>query len=131
MATALNPSQCDQHGGKAALRDKEPVDLSHLRRFTLGDRNLELEILALFVEQVPVTLAALKRAETDRDWTMAAHTLKGSARAVGAWRLATLAERAEGLGGPSDRAARDGVLRHLDEAAAEARAHIVSLGAPR
>jgi len=108
----------------------EPIDLAHLRRFTLGDRRLELEILGLFVEQAPVTIEALKSARTGRDWTTAAHTLKGSARAVGAWRMAKLAEHAESLGGPADRAACDLVLHDLEEAAAAARAHVASLGCP-
>jgi HPt (histidine-containing phosphotransfer) domain-containing protein len=58
---------------------------------------------------------------------MAAHTLKGSARAVGAWRLAKLAGHAESLGGPSDRSACAQVLREIEEAAAEARVQIASL----
>jgi HPt (histidine-containing phosphotransfer) domain-containing protein len=104
------------------------IDLAHLRRFTLGDEQLEQEILTLFIEQAPLTINSLKRARTDRDWVTAAHTLKGSARAVGAWRMASLAERAEDLGGPSDRAACERLLRELEEAAGEARAHIRSLG---
>lgn len=118
---------------KAGARTGEegaPVDLAHLRRFTLGDAGLEIEVLTLFIEQAPVTIDALRRAATSRDWMTAAHTLKGSARAVGAWRLARLAEEAERLGGAPDGNARDEVLRHLDEAAAEARTHIVSLPRP-
>ncbi len=107
-----------------------PIDLDHLRRYTLGDVDLELEILRLFIDQAPTTLDALRRAQTSREWMRAAHTLKGSARAVGAWRLAGLAEQAERLGGPANRSACDGVLRHLEVAAAEARAHILTLGRP-
>jgi HPt (histidine-containing phosphotransfer) domain-containing protein len=106
------------------------IDLVHLRRYTLGDARLEHEILWLFIGQAPTTLDALKQARTNQDWVMAAHTLKGSARAVGAQRLAKLAEQAERLGGPQNRDACDSLLRQLDEAAAEARAHIVALGVP-
>jgi HPt (histidine-containing phosphotransfer) domain-containing protein len=74
-----------------------------------------------------MTLAALRRAETDGDWTRAAHTLKGSARAVGAWRMASLAERAESLGGTADRAACDELLERLEEETAAARAYIATL----
>ena len=70
----------------------QPVDLAHLRRFTMGDRALEAEILALFANQLPVTIGALKNAPSAKEWGIAAHTLKGSARAVGAWSLATIAE---------------------------------------
>jgi HPt (histidine-containing phosphotransfer) domain-containing protein len=114
-------------GNEAAVPATGPIDLTHLRRFTLGDKSLELEILALFIQQVPLTLESLKTALTDQDWRMAAHTLKGSSRAVGAWRLAKLSEHAESLGGPSDRSACGSVLREIEEAAAEARAQIASL----
>ncbi len=107
------------------------IDLQHLRRYTLGDARLELEILGLFIGQAPATVDALKQAQTNKEWVTAAHTLKGSARAVGAWRLAKLAEQAERLGGPNDRAACDSVVSQLEEAAAEARAHIVALASPR
>jgi HPt (histidine-containing phosphotransfer) domain-containing protein len=109
--------------------DVETLDIFHLRRFTLGDRRLELEILNLFIEQTPRTIAALEGARSDRDWANAAHTLKGSARAVGAWRLAKIAEGAERLSGVADTEARDKVLCNLQKAAAEARSHIAALAA--
>jgi HPt (histidine-containing phosphotransfer) domain-containing protein len=71
------------------------IDLRHLSRYTLGDPALEAEVLGLFAEQLPDTIDALKEACCDKAWYTAAHTLKGSARAVGAWRLAQLAEQAE------------------------------------
>ncbi|MDH4981439.1 Hpt domain-containing protein [Hyphomicrobium sp. D-2] len=85
-AAALSAADADQ-----------PVDLGHLRRFTHGDAALEAEILALFSDQLPVTIRALKDATSIKDWNIAAHTLKGSARAVGAWSLANAAEEAENL----------------------------------
>ena len=77
------------------------LDRNHLARYTLGDAALEREVLGLFVDQIPETLDALDRAEGDEGRVMAAHTLKGSARAVGAGRLAAVAEAVE-------RAAREG-----------------------
>lgn len=108
----------------------DPVDLNHLRRFTLGDQELEREVLRLFIEQAPVTIANLKCADSDREWTSAAHTLKGSARAVGAWRLAELAEQAERLGRARDRSVCDQVLCDIDEATRQARHYIASLDQP-
>ena len=105
----------------------EPVDFGHLRRFTLGDKHLEAEILGLFLAQVPITIATLKRAETDGAWYVAAHTLKGSARAVGAQRLALLATQAERLGGVSDPDACRMMVCMLEEAAEEAQAFVGSL----
>jgi HPt (histidine-containing phosphotransfer) domain-containing protein len=111
----------------AATRLEPALDLAHLRRFTLGDQSLEQEILELFITQAPITLAALNSAGTDRDWRIAAHTLKGSARAVGARRVARLAERAEGLShrnAPSDCGA---AVRELADALGEASAFIAAL----
>jgi HPt (histidine-containing phosphotransfer) domain-containing protein len=130
MDQAAKSRSCNAANAANGTPSGTPIDLDHLRRYTLGDAHLEQEILGLFIDQAPVTLDALKRASTSKGWVMAAHTLKGSARAVGAWRLAKLAEEAEQLGGPTDRTACDEVLRNLDEAAAEARAHIAALPPP-
>jgi HPt (histidine-containing phosphotransfer) domain-containing protein len=78
--------------------DESPVDHAHLARYTLGSRPLELEVLRLFAEQAPVTLQELRNATSARDWHSAAHTLKGSARAVGARAVARAAEIAEAAG---------------------------------
>lgn len=72
-----------------------PIDLVHLRRYTLGDLQLERDVLDLFAGELPKTLAALETANTEKEWKMASHTLKGSARAVGAWRVARAATAAE------------------------------------
>jgi HPt (histidine-containing phosphotransfer) domain-containing protein len=103
------------------------IDHEHLRRYTLGDPGLELEILGLFAEQLPITIGALEHATSDKDWGMAAHTLKGSARAVGAWPLAALAEDAERLTTNADSGRRAAILRRLQAAADEARAYIAAL----
>ena len=74
------------------------LDLGHLQRFTLGDSALQNEVLGLFREQVASSVSALRKAIAEDDcasWRMAVHTLKGSAWAVGAFRLAQEAERAE------------------------------------
>jgi HPt (histidine-containing phosphotransfer) domain-containing protein len=71
--------------------EEAPVDLAHLRRYTGGDRELERQALTLFV---PDALAYLARIEAG-EGKLPAHTLKGAAQAIGAWKLAALAERAE------------------------------------
>lgn len=128
MAVDANTDGCQAGNAPASSSPQAPIDLTHLRRFTLGDQHLELEVLNLFIDQTPVTIAALRTADSDRDWVNAAHTLKGSARAVGAWRLAKLAERAERLGTTADREACERLLAHLDDSVAEARAYIAGLG---
>lgn len=74
---------------------KDILDREHLARYTLGDPALEREILYLFIGQLPATLASLQDCGCRGDWVQVTHTIKGSARAVGAWRLAEAAERAE------------------------------------
>jgi HPt (histidine-containing phosphotransfer) domain-containing protein len=77
-----------------------PIDHEHLARYTLGSSELEREVLELFVGEAPRTLAAMRAAAAcepvaAKAWHMGGHTLKGSARAVGAWRVAAAAEAAE------------------------------------
>lgn len=100
------------------------VDLKHLARYTMGDKSLEKEILELFLDQLPQTIDALTEAATDRDWRIAAHTLKGSGRAVGAWRVAWLAEYAEREVTRVNRERCAEVVARIREAAAEAREFI-------
>jgi len=75
------------------------VDLDHLSRYTLGEPGLVREVLELFCTQSVLYLEQLRAAMSDKAWKNAAHSLKGSARAVGAWRAAQAAERAEALQG--------------------------------
>lgn len=102
-----------------------PVDLSHLRRYTLGDKDLEWEILGLFLAELPRRISALDKAETIKDWNRAAHSLKGSGQAVGAWHIAELAEKAE-FGGLPQADTEDGskTIAALQEAAAAAKSFI-------
>jgi HPt (histidine-containing phosphotransfer) domain-containing protein len=81
----------------AALTAKPPVDLSRLRRFTLGNLDLEQELLGLFATQAPIMLDALRRADTAAAWRDAGHTMRGSSASIGAWLVAEAAERAERL----------------------------------
>jgi HPt (histidine-containing phosphotransfer) domain-containing protein len=104
------------------------IDLRHLARYTLGNRALEAEVLALFAAQLPHTIAALRAAQCEKAWRVAAHTLKGSARAVGAWRLAELAQEAEHA--PEVGAAvEQKVVAAIEAAAGEAQRFIAALAA--
>lgn len=100
------------------------VDLKHLRRYTMGDAALEREVLDLFFQQLPITIAALSGARNAHEWKVAAHTLKGSGRAVGAWRIARIAEHAEHAGGLPGEAFVADVLCRLQEAVGEAQAFV-------
>ena len=74
-----------------------PIDWAHLSRFTLNDRALELEVLRLFAVDAPRYLTLLLGTASRKSWIEAAHTLKGSARAVGAWAIAETAQALETL----------------------------------
>lgn len=79
---------------KAAGMDK-PVDLVHLARQTMGDRGLEKEVLGLFLSHCDAYLDEFRNAPNELCRQQAAHRIKGSARSLGAWELAELAELAE------------------------------------
>ena len=104
-----------------------PVDTAHLARYTLGDKALEREVLGLFAAEAHARIEAFKQARSEKEWKMAAHTLKGSGRAVGAWRVAHVAQEAERLAGVLDREACAAAIRSIEEAAAEALAYIARL----
>jgi HPt (histidine-containing phosphotransfer) domain-containing protein len=110
--------------------DDGPLDSGHLARMTLGDAGLEREVLAMFSGQTVDLIARLvalasdgRPSETTSSETLAlAHTLKGSARAIGAFRVGDAASALEV-------AIRDGddpaeALAGLKDAVAEARSAI-------
>lgn len=69
--------------------DDAPIDLEHLRRMTMGDAEVEREVLAMFAAQA--SELAERLATVPADGERLAHTLKGSARAIGAFRVADAA----------------------------------------
>ncbi|MCG7503530.1 Hpt domain-containing protein [Mesorhizobium sp. IRAMC:0171] len=75
-------------GGEASGRARSrPVDMEHLSRQTMGDRDLEREVLALFVQQATSVQEKLPGADKSQRLLLA-HSLKGSARGVGAFAIA-------------------------------------------
>ncbi|HEY0441127.1 MAG TPA: Hpt domain-containing protein [Xanthobacteraceae bacterium] len=101
------------------------IDLVHLARMTLGDRGLEREVLQLFARQSVQLVERMRTAPPDAV-AMLAHTLKGSARGIGACRVAAAAdvvERASAGTGPGLPAA----LATLAEAVEDARSVVGEL----
>ena len=75
-----------------------PVDLSHLARYTGGDKVLNAEILKLFDDQVSQMVDQLLSVLEQRDarkWREVTHTIKGAARGVGAFAMGEAAAAAE------------------------------------
>ncbi|HLC08770.1 MAG TPA: Hpt domain-containing protein [Methyloceanibacter sp.] len=103
MATS-NQAGRPPSGSETVTTQSSPLDRAHLSRHTFGDLGLEREVLDLFRTQSLIYLSRVKAARSDIEWRDAVHSLKGSARAIGAWRIAEAAERAE-AGNPSSRAA--------------------------
>lgn len=72
-----------------------PLDLVHLSRQTLGDRHLEREVLAIFRRQARQALFQLEAMNDPLNRLEIAQALNGSAKGVGAWRVATAAKALE------------------------------------
>jgi HPt (histidine-containing phosphotransfer) domain-containing protein len=117
--------------GEGRRTSSRPVDLVQLSRYTLGDRALEREILDLFRTQSKIYVERLRAAVSEKEWQDAAHSLKGSAKAVGAWRVAACAEGAEALSGEVLLQDRDPKLGEIETALGEAENYIVALLADR
>jgi HPt (histidine-containing phosphotransfer) domain-containing protein len=83
--------------------DDGPIDNAHLDRMTLGDIALEHEVLAMFSAQAVGLIARLATLSSDgkssegksSEGLALAHTLKGSARAIGAFHVGDAAEALE------------------------------------
>lgn len=104
--------------------DDGPIDFAHLSRMTLGDPDLECEVLTMFVAQSAQLLDQLTALPSDTG--ALAHTLKGSARAIGAFAVAEAASRLEAVFGQAGeaRAIDNAALGALRDAVAEAQGAI-------
>lgn len=101
------------------------IDPEHLARVTFGDRAFRDEILGLFLRESKALLDRLGAAKNDQDWRLAAHTLKGMARGIGAFALGEAAAEIEPLANGLRLERRGAELARIgalaEEAAAEAR----------
>ncbi len=119
----LPPPPIDSIPSPPLVPDDGPIDMTHLSRMTLGDRGLACDVLAMFVKQTAQLLAAL--AATPVDAAALAHTLKGSARAVGAFDVAASASALEAAVRRREDISQS--LAELERAVAEARASIEAI----
>lgn len=68
----------------------QPIDLARLASQTAGNAALEREVLTLFADRAPLDMAQLKAASGEGR-RLVAHRLVGSALAIGAGEVASLA----------------------------------------
>ena len=96
----------------------QAIDYDHLRVQAADDLGVMREVLALFITHGEQVIGELERASDEKTWKRWAHTLKGSARGIGAFAVAEAAADAE-------RHLLDkGKLAPLKTVFAEARAYI-------
>ena len=102
------------------LAAENPIDLTHLDRYTGGDARVNAEVFRLFSRHCSETLRALNlllHATECTGWREAAHGLKGAALGIGAFDLAEAAGAAENVDPGSPDGCADNVLRILNERA--------------
>nr|WP_321456377.1 Hpt domain-containing protein [uncultured Cohaesibacter sp.] len=69
------------------------LDLAHLSQQTMGDLDLQRQVLSIFVEQMKLKIPQL--APQMEGLGELAHSIKGSAKGIGAWQVAKAAEEVE------------------------------------
>jgi HPt (histidine-containing phosphotransfer) domain-containing protein len=120
IAMPLHLDRIDWMPSPPLVPDDGPIDIAHLQRMTLGDASLEREVLVMFSTQALGLVCALANSPANAGTLV--HTLKGSARAIGAFAVADAASSLELLvrsGGDPRK-----VLVELNDAVAQARAAI-------
>jgi len=101
-------------GGEASdRRAARPIDLAHLSKQSMGDRDLEREVLGMFKEQALSIRSQIDKAGI-KERLFLAHALKGSARGIGAVAIAECAAAIETS--PTDRLVLKRLARLIDEA---------------
>ncbi len=101
------------------------IDFDHLNQYVSGDISLTKEIFSLFKNQVDMWTRSLRPETEDEVWGAMAHSLKGTARAVGAMGLAEYCERAEAMVGKGNRpGARDVIIEKIESSIARVKIEI-------
>ncbi|HBB56307.1 MAG TPA: phosphotransferase [Hyphomonadaceae bacterium] len=93
------------------------LDRNHLDMMADGDLELQRELFGLFRTQAELWGRLLDAGAPEGAWADAVHSLKGSARGLGAWALAKACENAEVKPGQAftriERAARVAIIREV------------------
>ena len=99
------------------------VEFAYLEAYAGGDQQVVDEVLALFREQASMWARLLDPASGDGAWRDAVHTLKGSARGIGANPLADACAAAETGSDAGGAKALNAVRDALDQALADIAAY--------
>ncbi|WP_034387107.1 Hpt domain-containing protein [Hellea balneolensis] len=99
-----------------SAHDSDPeIDFNHLNQYVGGDKSLTAEVFGLFKHQVEMWGRALIVDADDETWASVTHSLRGTALAVGATKLAQLCENAEDLVGDGNRpGGREVALQNIE-----------------
>lgn len=103
--------------------DDGPLDTEHLKRMTMGDASLEREVLAMFAAQASELIEKIVKLPPNA--AQLVHKLRGSAQAIGAFRITDAAEWLET--GLRDQEDTHEAMMTLTDAVVEARAEIDGL----
>jgi HPt (histidine-containing phosphotransfer) domain-containing protein len=112
--------------GSASVDRPVVLDIDHLTAQALDDEELAREVLAMFLDQSADMLRIVRDAAAGLDRRNAAHRLKGSARAVGAFRVAAASEALEFLPEDADEPTLLERIAALHASVAEARSAIAA-----
>ncbi len=96
----------------------ELINWQHLEEITAGDEEFQMELFQEFLDQTPQLFAQMEQAYQQGDavsFGRAAHTLKGSARSIGADAFAELAFTLEQMGKSGDLTDAPSALQRLYE----------------
>jgi HPt (histidine-containing phosphotransfer) domain-containing protein len=105
MAAVSIAFEAPDNFGSAPAAATRPIDFEHLARQTMGDKELEIEVLQLFSRNARAALHEMAGAD-DKTVKATAHRLKGAAQAVGASTVSTAAAAVEDKGNDSAAVAR-------------------------
>ena len=122
--TLRNTDEFNGDADRKCAFQHRPIDLAHLSRYTMGNSALEREVLELFRRQSRIYFDKLCNAASDDAWRDAAHVLKTSARAAGAWQILATAETAGQFAHAPVQVMRDELLACLRVQIEEANAFI-------
>ncbi len=125
MTEQTDRPQAADGGAKPSM----PIDFAYLDWYTAGDRSVQADVLAIFRGQSMLWIDMFDPDMADTEWVALAHSLKGSARGIGAFTLGDLAEQAEALIDGDHRESRRGVLDAMRKALGAVQAEIDRMAA--